>query len=735
MKLLIVESPSKAKTISKYLGGEYTVVASVGHIRDIPKSSKNAIDIPGGFIPHYEISKGKEKVVAEIQRLAKDADEILLATDPDREGEAIAWHIAEALGLKKAKRVAFHEITEKAIKEALKHPRAIDQNLRKAQEARRVLDRLVGYGLSGLLWKKLRYGLGAGRVQSPALRLLVEKEEEIRAFVPEDFWVITAETDTKPDSAKGYGVAKKEKITLECSEKPRDKKTVDEILKKARAEKWKVIDVKETQAKRTPRPPFTTSTLQQAASTQLGFSPSKTMGVAQILYEAGHISYMRTDSTNLGAEAIEEISKTIIKLYGKELLETRVYKTKSKNAQEAHEAIRPTHSAKREAGLTDEQKDLYGLIWRRTVASQMADASILRTKIIANVESENIPQFSANGSRLLTQGWLSADPKAREDDTELPKVAVGDALTLIDIKEEAKQTEPPNRYSEAGLVKKLEELGIGRPSTYASLIKTNIDHGYVIKEGKALRPTDTGEVVINKFLKPHFGEFISDTFTAEMEEDLDEIADGKREYEKTLRDFYTPFAKQLKAKEKIEKITNVGDAPKEMRCPVCGGDMVIKLGKNGSFLSCAKFPECNGARMLDGRELEGPKMLDEKCPKCGGGLMERDGRFGKFIACSNYPKCKFIKSDPTEEAKKKTGVKCGKCADGEMMERRGRFGIFYSCTNYPDCKHIIKTKPTGKLCPMCGELMMEGTKTIPERCSVKTCPNHNPQKIDAKIKD
>ncbi|MFA6565498.1 MAG: type I DNA topoisomerase [Candidatus Paceibacterota bacterium] len=718
MKLLIVESPSKAKTISKYLGGEYTVVASVGHIRDIPKSGKNTIDIPGGFIPRYEISKGKEKVVAEIQKLADRADEVLLATDPDREGEAIAWHIAEAVGLKKAKRVAFHEITEKAVKEAIKHPRGIDQDLRKAQEARRVLDRLVGYGLSGLLWKKLRYGLGAGRVQSPALRLLVEQEEEIRRFIPEDFWVLSAEAETK----------KKEHISLECTEKPRDKKIVEEILQKARSGKWSVIDVKETQAKRSPRAPFTTSTLQQAASTALGFSPSKTMGVAQKLYEAGHITYMRTDSTNLGVEAVEEIVKTIAKIYGKELAEIRAYKTKSKNAQEAHEAIRPTHPAKKDAGLIGEQKELYGLIWRRTIASQMKEAGILRTKIIANIESGDIPPFSANGSRLLSPGWLAADPKAREDDTELPKVAVGDALALVEIKEEAKQTEPPNRYSEAGLVKKLEELGIGRPSTYASIIKTNIDHGYAEKEGKALRPTDTGEVVINKFLKPHFGDIISYTFTAEMEEELDEIAEGKREYEKTLRNFYTPFEKNLKAKEKMEKITNIGDAPKEMRCPVCQGDMVIKLGKNGSFLSCAKFPECNGARMLDGRELEGPKLLDEKCPKCGGDLMERDGRFGKFISCSKYPKCKFIKADPAEEAKRKTGIKCGKCADGEMVERKGRFGFFYSCSNYPDCKHAIKAKPTGKSCPMCGELMMEGTKTIPERCSDKGCVNHNPHK-------
>lgn len=721
MKLLIVESPSKAKTISKYLGGEYKVIASVGHVRDLPKSNKAALDIPGGFIPHYEISKGKEKVIAEIKSAAAKADEVLLATDPDREGEAIAWHIAETIGLKKPKRVTFHEITEKAVKEALKHPREIDQDLRKAQEARRVLDRLVGYDLSGLIWKKLRYGLSAGRVQSPALRILVVREREIRDFKPEDFWVLSADVKTK----------KGEKFTITCAEEPRDEKIVKDILAKANSETWNVVEVKETNAKRSPRAPFTTSTLQQAASTQLGFSPGKTMSIAQKLYEAGHITYMRTDSTNLGAEAVESIVSVIAKEYGKDQVETRVYKTKSKNAQEAHEAIRPSHPEQKNAGTTAEQKALYGLIWRRAVTSQMKDAEVLRTKIIANVLGGGIPNFSANGSRLLTPGFLVADPKAREDDVELPKVSERDVLTLIEAKSEAKQTEPPNRYSEAGLVKELEKRGIGRPSTYAAIISTIVDRGYVEKENKALKPTDTGEVV-SEFLENNFTDIVSDTFTAEMEEELDEIAEGKREYEKTLREFYTPFTKAVKSKEKMEKITNLGDAPKEMRCPVCGGDMIIKLGKTGKFLSCAKFPDCNGARMLDGRELEGPKILDEKCPKCGGSLAERDGRFGKFIACMNYPKCKFIKQSEEEEAKKRTGIMCPVCKTGEMSERRGRFGVFYSCSDYPNCKYAIKAKPTGNLCKLCGSLMMEGTKTIPERCSDKNCPNHNPQKLDKK---
>jgi DNA topoisomerase-1 len=721
MKLLIVESPAKAKTISKYLEGEYTVKASVGHIRDLPKNNKKAIDIEGGFIPHYEISKGKEKVVAEIAELAKKADEILLATDPDREGEAIAWHIAQATHLKKPKRVVFHEITKDAVQEAIKHPRAIDDNLKQAQEARRVLDRLVGYDLSGLIWKKVRYGLSAGRVQSPALRIVVEREREIKAFKPETFWVLSADVETP----------KNEKLTLTCDEEPRDKKLVDKIMELGKKNKWKVSDVKETEVKRSPKAPFTTSTLQQAASSRLGFAPSRTMGIAQKLYEAGHITYMRTDSTTLSQVALTQIAKVVTEQYGKEYIEHRVFTSKSKNAQEAHEGVRPTDISKLIAGMNEEQKKLYKLIWQRAVASQMADAKTLRTKISATFsDAADMPAFSANGSRILFEGWMKADPEARQDDVELPKVVAGEPLKLLELRTEEKQTEPPPRYSEAGLVKELEKRGIGRPSTYASIIKTILDRGYVEKLDRALKPTDTGEVV-STFLETNFMHYINDSFTAEMEDKLDGIATGDMHYIKVLKDFYGPFLKDVKAKSKsAEKITNIGPVPDEFKCPVCGSPMVWKLSKNGKFMSCSRFPECTGARTDQGHVMEGPKDMGEVCPLCGKGtLLEREGRFGKFISCSLYPKCKFIKQDPNAKPNT-TGIKCIVCNIGEMVEKRGRFGVFYGCSHYPDCKHILKTKPTGNICPMCQSMMMEGTKTIPERCSNKACPNHNPHKLN-----
>lgn len=719
MKLLIVESPAKAKTISKYLGDDFTVKASVGHIRDLPKSNKKAIDIEAGFVPHYEISKGKQNVVDEIKELSKKADEVLLATDPDREGEAIAWHIKDATGLKKPKRVVFHEITKEAIEEAIKHPRDIDDNLKQAQEARRVLDRLVGYDLSGLIWKKVRYGLSAGRVQSPALRIIVEREREIKAFNPETYWSIFANVETP----------KKENFTLYCEEEPRDKKLVEKILEIGKKVDWKVADVKETETKRSPRAPFTTSTLQQAASSRLGYAPSRTMGIAQKLYESGYITYMRTDSTNLSEMALGQIARVVEKQFGKEYHQVRTFATKSKNAQEAHEAIRPTDSSKLSCGHNDEQKKLYRLIWERAVASQMADAKVLRTKITVNLDP-SIPAFSANGSRVLFEGWLKADPEGRTEETELPKVTAGEILKLLQLNTEEKQTQPPPRYTEAGLVKELEKRGIGRPSTYASIIKTLHDRMYVEKEGKALKPTDTGEVV-STFLEKNFMDYINDDFTAHMEDDLDEIAEGKKEYVKVLKDFYGPFSKDVKAKSKsTEKITDLGPVDEKFKCPVCGGPMVWKLSKNGKFMSCAKFPDCTGARTNEGNVMEGPKDTGEKCPECGeGNLIEREGRFGKFIACSRYPKCKFIKKD--ENAKPvTTGVKCLVCNKGEMVEKRGRFGMFYGCSNYPECKNIIKAKPTGNVCPMCGSMMMEGTKTIPERCSNKACPNHNPHKLN-----
>ena len=737
MRLLIVESPSKAKTIEKYLGKDYRVVASVGHVRDLPKSNRAAIDVPGGFIPHYEISKGKEKVIAEIKSLAKKADEVLLATDPDREGEAIAWHVEEAAGLKGAKRIVFHEITKEAVEEALEHPRAIDGHLREAQEARRVLDRLVGYDLSGLIWKKVRYGLSAGRVQSPALRIIMEREREIRAFNPVTFWKIIASLRSDLKNPQGPT------LDFECSVEPTDKKEVDKILKFAKDGAWQITDVKETKVARTPRAPLITSTLQQAASSRLGLAPSRTMSLAQRLYEAGHITYMRTDSTNLGVGARKEIESLIKSKYGADYFESRVFAKKSKNAQEAHEAIRPTHMGVERAGANEAEQKLYRLIWQRTIASQMKPAEVMRTKVVANIMNTkgspwrndqgeplvNLPDFWLNGSRILFDGWLKADPVSAKEDVVLPKCEVGDPLKLLDIDAMEKQTEPPARYSEAGLIKELEKRGIGRPSTYASIIKTLDDRGYVMNINKALHPTDTGEVV-SSFLEEHFATYISDSFTAEMENELDDIANGERTYKKTLADFYTPFTKAVKSKEKVEKITNLGKAPNGEKCPVCGSGMIVKLGKGGKFLSCERFPDCQGARTIDGKELEGPKDTGELCPKCGkGNLVTREGKFGMFTACSRFPKCKFVKKDEEQEKANSTGIQCPVCQTGFMSERRGRFGVFYSCSNYPDCKYAIKAKPTGNLCKICNSLMMEGTKTIPERCSDKTCLNHHPHKI------
>lgn len=721
MKLLIVESPAKAKTITKYLDNAYTVKASVGHIRDLPKSNKNAIDIENGFVPRYEISKGKEHVIEELTRLSKKADEILLATDPDREGEAIAWHLAQTLKLKKPQRVTFNEITKEAVSEAIKHPRAIDDNLRTAQEARRVLDRLFGYDLSALIWQKVRYGLSAGRVQSPALRLVVEKEKEIRAFVPEAYWVIEALFSPAKQAIE---------IPFVCAIEPKTGEEAEQIVNKSRQTTWQVGLTEETKAKRSARAPFTTSTLQQSASSRLGYAPSVTMRLAQKLYEAGHISYMRTDSTTLGQQAVDEITDVIKKRFGDNYSDPKQFKTKSKNAQEAHEAIRPTHATVLSAGASPQEKRLYQLIWQRTVASQMADAEILRTKISAQAEDKSLPLFSTSGSRVLFAGWLKADPSAQGEEINLPPLTKGEKLKLKEISAEGKETEPPHRYTEAGLVKELEKRGIGRPSTYASIIKTIEDRGYVTKENKSLKPTSTGEVV-SDFLNEHFTQYISDDFTAQMENQLDEIANGERDYVETLEKFYGPFTKDINKKKKIEKLTNLGQAPAEIKCPKCQGPMVIKLAKNGNFYSCADFPTCTGALTLEGKELEGPKLTGEKCPTCQSDLIEREGRFGKFVACSNYPKCRYIKKDEQggRGGAGDTGVECPICKAGSMIQKKGRFGIFYGCSNYPKCKTIIKSRPTGRICPECGSLMMEGTKTIPERCSNKACPIHNPHRM------
>src|SRR3989338_5831020 len=468
MQLVIVESPTKSKTISKFLGKDFVIRASVGHIRDLPKSNKKAIDIEGGFVPNYVVDADKKDIISDLEKNAEKADEVYLATDPDREGEAIAWHISQVLGLKNPKRITFHEITEDAIREALEHPRAIDAKLVKAQEARRVLDRLVGYDLSGLIWKKVRYGLSAGRVQSPALRILVEREREIKAFKPETFWRIFANFNAKDGTFRAT-----------CSIEPKTAEETKRIIAAAKKVPWTVADVTETETRRATRAPFTTSTLQQTASNRLGFSPSRTMRAAQKLYEAGHITYMRTDSVTLAASALTALGQAVKNTYGSEHYESRQYATKSKNAQEAHEAIRPTHFDRASAGYGTDEKKLYELIYRRALASQMKDARLLRTAITAGASDKTIPVFTANGSRTLYKGWLLADPASAGEDVELPKVAKNEALRIKEIISEEKQNETPSKNTEAGIIKELEKRGIGRPSTYASIIDTIEKRGYV----------------------------------------------------------------------------------------------------------------------------------------------------------------------------------------------------------------------------------------------------------------
>jgi len=648
-RLLIVESPTKARTIGNYLGKDYTVLASVGHVRDLPKSNKDAVDIEGGFIPRYVISPDKQEVIEKIQRAAAKADEIYLATDPDREGEAIAWHIKEVANLKKPKRVVFHEITKAAIEEALAHPRMIDENLRRAQEARRVLDRIVGYDLSGLIWKKVRYGLSAGRVQSPALRILAEREREIKAFLPVTYFVLSALFKSKSGD-----------INTTCVEQPATKEEAERIVQDGRSARWSVADIGEKAEDRNPRPPFTTSTLQQTASTRLGFAPSRTMRAAQKLYEAGHITYMRTDSVNLAKEAVAKMAGVVEKQFGKEYLQIRVYKTTSKNAQEAHEAVRPTDPLKERAGSTPDEVQLYELIRVRALASQMAPARIMRTSVSVKADTD-IPLFTANGSRVLFPGWLALDTKARSEDVELPKLSIGDVLPLLSLSAEEKQTEPPNRYTEAGLIKELEKRGIGRPSTYASIMKTIQDRGYVEKLARALKPTATG-MVVSGWLEEHFPEYVSDTFTAEMENELDEIARGERGYTETLSAFYSPFEKAVRAKDKLPKATSLGDAPSEFPCPLCDSPMEFKLGRGGVFMSCKRYPDCLGARTEEGTELKGDEPIGND-PKTGAPIYIKTGRFGPYVEMAlpeEENKQDEESSDNGKKPKKKSATKRGK---------------------------------------------------------------------------
>lgn len=659
--LVIVESPAKAKTIEKYLGEGYSVLASVGHVRDLPKSNKNAIDIPAGFVPHYEVVAAKTNVLTELRHAAQRSSSVILATDPDREGESIAWHLAEALDLdpKNTERVSFNEITKEAVAEAFEHPRSIDQNLRKAQEARRVLDRLVGYDLSALIWKKVRYGLSAGRVQSPALRIVMEREREIRAFVPEEYWVIAARL------ADHDGLVN----VFTCTEEPHNKVEAERIVALGNTSAWRVVDSKGTEQNRNPYPPFTTSTLQQVASTRLGLSPSRTMSIAQRLYEAGHITYMRTDSPSLSQAALAMLARTVEKNYGTDYLEVKNFKAKSKNAQEAHEAIRPTNAARSGLGTTDEQKRLYNLIRVRALASQMRPARVMRTRITANISSKNdtIPDFALTGSRVVFDGWLKADPAARGEDVEVPAYISDTPLSCKEVLIERKETTPPNRYTEAGLVKELEKRGIGRPSTYASIMKNLADRGYVERQGKTLIPTDTGDVV-SSFLEENFATYISDSFTAEMENELDEIAEGTRDYVSVLESFYTPFCADVETKGRTsKKLTDLGPAPEEVRCPLCEASMVYKLGRTGKFMSCTRFPDCEGARTASGEIIAQNEPIGVY-PETGEPIFVLNGRYGPYVQVGDPKNAKASAKGRAKQKPKRASLPKGKDSSTVTLE-------------------------------------------------------------------
>lgn len=746
--LVIVESPAKAKTIKKYLGADFTIVASYGHVRDLlPK--EGAVDPSHDFAMHYELVKKNEKHVAAIITAMKKAGALYLATDPDREGEAISWHIYKILQDKKAldgkpvHRIVFHEITKMAIQAAVAHPREISMDLVNAQQARRALDYLVGFNLSPLLWKKIRYGLSAGRVQSPALRMIVEREEEIEKFVTQEYWDLEASLNAEKKDFKAklitYSGDKLEQFSIPNES---EAEAIKAKLLDATKGKLQVVKVEKKQRKRNPAAPFITSTLQQEAARKLGFAVQRTMRIAQQLYEGieldsgstGLISYMRTDSVNLAKDAIDEIRGLILERYGKENLpeESRVYKTKAKNAQEAHEAIRPTSVMRVpdaiKSFLSPEQFKLYDLIWKRTVASQMISATIDTLTIdMAAGDDKNI--FRSTGSAVLDPGYMLVYQEGSDDKPEdlidehlLPHLKEGDKVKLKELICNQHFTEPPPRYSEASLIKALEEHGIGRPSTYASIVSTIQTREYVILDTKRFKPTDIGRIV-NKFLTAYFTRYVDYGFTAGLEDELDEISRGEKEWKPLLEEFWDPFKKQVDNINDTVKRTDVTQEMIDEKCPLCGKPLSIRLGKRDRFIGCTGFPECSYTRTLVEQPEEAAQDADlvegKQCPDCGGMLKIKHGRYGKFIGCGNYPKCKHIESlnKPAD-----TGVECPECHQGKMLKRQSRRGkVFFSCARYPDCKYAVWNEPIDKACPKCAWPMLTIKKTK-KRGTEQVCP-------------
>jgi len=714
--LIIVESPAKARTINKFLGKEYLVKASVGHIKDLPEN-KLGVDLENEFSPHYVVIKGKEKIIRELKKASRETEKIYLAPDPDREGEAIAWHIAEELGNggKKIYRALIHEITPHAVMHALKNPRGLQESLYRAQQARRILDRLVGYKISPLLWQKVKRGLSAGRVQSVALRIICDREREIREFVSQEYWIIKAHLEhlqkPPPFEAKLTQIkGRKVKIS--------NKKESDEIIKGLQNKKFVVDEVERKETKRHPPPPFITSTLQQEASRKLRFSAKKTMLIAQQLYEGidlgslgrvGLISYMRTDSVRLAPGALKGVRELIRGRFGEEYLPVKPNFYKSRpGAQEAHEAIRPTSlelpPEKVKVHLTPDQWSLYKLIWERFIACQLLPALFDQTtiKIKAN---DHI--FLAVGSTMKFPGFTVIYIEGKDDQEEveegaiLPALSSGDELQLKALLPKQHFTQPPSRFTESTLVRELEEKGIGRPSTYATILSTIQEKKYVGLTDRKFLPSELGFLIAD-LLTENFPTVMDVSFTAQMEENLDKIEEEKIPWIKVLEEFYTSFEENLRvAGEKMRDVKRE-KTPTEIICDRCGNKMEIRWGKYGEFLSCSAYPECKNSKMFS-RDEEGKikirkaHVTDERCPQCGSLMVIKEGKFGKFMACSKYPDCKGTKAFST-------GVRCPqpRC-EGELVQRRTKRGrIFYSCGNYPKCRFALWQKPIPRPCPQCG---------------------------------
>ncbi len=744
MRLIIVESPAKAKTITKFLGKEFTVKSSYGHIRNLPKKEMG-VDIENNFTPHYIVPNKSLGRVSDLKKLAQKAEKVILASDEDREGEAISWHLMETLNLdeNKVQRIAFHEITQSAIKKALANPRTVDLNLVDAQQARRILDRLVGYELSPFLWKKIRRGLSAGRVQSVTLRLIVEKEKEIEKFKPQEYWAITADltstTKKTPSSTNSFEA----RIVQE------DGKTLGKMGIKNQSQAKKIIafleeahyqisKITQKETKKNPPAPYTTSTLQQDANTKLGFSTKQTMMIAQQLYEGiklgttgsiGLITYMRTDSLNLSMESLIVARKTIEKKFGSSysLKSPRFYKTKAKNAQEAHEAIRPTFPDKDPDSLKKylepKQYRLYKLIWQRMIASQMTPALMHNTAVdILATQKKSTHNFKlrTNGAIIKFAGFLKIyENKLPVNENLLPLLKETEILKLLKINSDQKFTLPPARYSEATLVKALEENGIGRPSTYAPIISNIIERKYVDKdEHKKLYPLEIGIVVCELLIK-HFPDIVDYKFTAKIEESLDDIAQGKKEWIPVIKNFYLPFHKNLQLKSKEIKKENFQEKL-DRSCPECGGDLIVKFGRFGKFIACSNYPNCRYTEKTAAEKETEEKIEKENgkeaCDLCGAPMVIKRGRYGVFLGCSNYPTCKNIK-----KIEHKTGVKCPQCGTGELVERKSKRGrVFYGCNAYPQCDFALWNKPTGETCPQCKSLLVFAAKNK-IKCSNKDC--------------